>query len=233
MLEGPAIAKYGACVLIAAYSFVPFGRTRTCTGPGCPNGQCSRQATVTLRGIPVSAAPEIFTEVLGDRLVLVEEPIHEGEPEDLVSPIAELQGDEVKAEVDAEVAAEPVDEPAPEKPKATAKAAVKSTPKTRQVWMKASDAQAAGLTPIATATQRSGYGSSGSAFGMGVPVATQATYATSYGCTGSGVQAFYGVAQEPCQCVMGGQTVQLRSANYYRPRSAIFPNLFPRLRGLR
>lgn len=229
MIEGPAIAKYGACVLLAAYSFVPMGRTRTCTGPGCQNGQCSRQATVVLRQIPVDAAPEFYTEVSGDRWVLVEEPIHQGEPEDLVSPAAETE--EVKAEVEADATEEPAEgqDPTTEND-AKAKAdggtgdAAKATTATatRKVWMRASDARAAGLIPTASSGGGGGFGSSGSGVAMAAPMAyEQVTYQRSYGCTGSGMQAFY------------GQPVYQQSAPTYRTRRVLFPNLFPRLRGLR
>jgi hypothetical protein len=235
MFEAPAIAKYGVCLLLAAYSFVPFARSRTCTGPNCQNGQCTRQATVILGGIPVTESPEIYTDVVGDRWVLVEEPVAEGEPEDFVSPIAEEASD-VKAEVEADATSEDADDKANPEPEATVAKTADSKPakaaaKTRQVWMRASDAAQAGLRPVATQTRAASYGSSGSGYGYSFQQTTPVTYTTSYGCTGSGMVAYYGQSQPACNACTSAY--YHASSPTYRTRRVLFPNLFPRLRGLR
>lgn len=234
MFQSSLIAKPVALVGILAASYLsPFSwqpNARTCTGPNCPlQRQCSRPATVVINSIPVTTAPQLFnSDLLGDQWVLVEEPIHEGEPEDLVSPVAETE--EVKAEVEADATEEQAegqnsateDDAKAKTDSSTGNATkAKTTTATRKVWMRASDAKAAGLASISTANS-GGFGSNGSAVALAPAVEYRTvTYQQSYGCTGSGMQAFY------------GQPVYQQAAPAYRTRRVLFPNLFPRLRGLR
>lgn len=245
MFQSSAIAKTVACGLLAAYSFVPLGRP-TCTGPNCTGGQCARRATVVVNAVPVVAAPQLFNAELGDRWVLVEEPVAEV-GEDFESPIkGELEAQAEEADAQEEPAATTeAEEPAP-KSDPKAKAAVvdrdatktAGSGKTRKVWMRASDAAAAGLTPTTSAAGVRSFGSSGSGVALAAPVAyQQVSYQRSYGCTGSGMQAFYGqpvyyqhnTACDGGGCAAGGY---YPSATY-RTRRVIFPNLFPWIRGLR
>jgi hypothetical protein len=188
----------------------------------------------------------LYNADLGDRWVLVEEPIAEvGEefespikaeieatqtekPDAAEEPATEkVEGDAAKNDTEAKAAVEPRDA-----------AKVAGSGKTRKVWMRASDARSAGLTPVSSTAGVSGYGSSGSGVALAAPVAyQQVTYQASYGCTGSGMQAFYGepvyyqhnTACDGGGCAAGGY---YPSATY-RTRRLIFPNLFPRIRGLR
>lgn len=236
MFQNSLVAKPVAAISLLAASFLsPYSwqpSARTCTGPNCPlqQRQCSHPATVVLNSIPVTTAPQLFrSDLLGDQWVLVEEPIHEGEPEDLVSPAAETE--EVKAEVEADATEEQAegknsateDDAKAKADSSTGNAAkAKTAAATRKVWMRAADAKAAGLATLST-TNRSGFGSNGSAVAMAPTVEYRTvTYQQSCGCTGNAYGAFY------------GQPVYQQAAPaYYRTRRILFPNLFPRLRGLR
>lgn len=232
MFQNSFIAKSTMCALLAALPFAPAVRP-VCSGPNCRSGQCSRPATIVLQAVPVNAAPQLYTSGLGDDWVLVREPVAVGPAEDLVSPMAEELSRDVKAEVeDAALEQAEGSDPATEDDQETAKDSgtrdatkTASSTKTREVWMRASDARAAGLLPTASSASRGGFGSSGSGVAMAAPVAyEQVTYTQSYGCTGSGYSAFYG---QPVA------TYQQAAPTYYRTRRVLFPNLFPRLRGLR
>lgn len=246
MFQSSAIAKTVACGLLAAYSFVPLGRP-TCTGPNCTGGQCARRATVVVNAVPVVAAPQLFNAELGDRWVLVEEPVAEV-GEEFESPIkGELEAQAEEADAQEEPAATAkAEEPAPgSDPKAKAAVVARDatktarSSKTRKVWMRASDAAAAGLTPTTPTAGVRSFGSSGSGVAMAAPVAyQQVSYQQTWGCTGGGMTAFYGQPMTYQAATCGGGACAAGSyyqsaGPVYRTRRVLFPNLFPRLRGLR
>lgn len=254
-IQGSLLAKSFAVMLLAASYLVPSWQpaTRTCTGPNCPRQQCTRAATIMIQSPAVTSVPQFF-DAGGDQWVLVREPVTDEEPEDFVSPLAEEQdaeatddANQVKAEVedDAEAATteeSPTTEGTETKDNSAKTATTRdrtaaktqTVPRTRAVWMRASDARAAGLTPVSTASSGDGFGSLGSA-GYAARTPGVATYRVTqtYGCVGSGYSAFYG-DPDPTACVgCSAGSYYPASAPVYRTRRVWFPNLFPRLRGLR
>lgn len=234
-------------LLAASYLVPSWQPSSRCTGPNCPlqQRQCAHPATVMLASPQVTTSPQLYDP---DPLVLIEEPVHPGEPEDLVSPNASTE------DVQAEIADDAKEENADETEAATAKDDPKTatadrdrdaakTPRaaaTRKVWMRASDARSLGLVPAATTGNSRGVIASGPPVAMAPTVAYRTvTYQQSYGCTGSGMQAFYGqpaTYQTTNACSYGGCAAAgyyQSAAPAYRTRRVLFPNLFPRLRGLR
>lgn len=254
-IQGSLLAKSFAVMLLAVSYLVPSWQpaTRTCTGPNCPRQQCTRAATIMIQSPTVTSVPQFF-DAGGDQWVLVREPVTDEEPEDLVSPLAEEQdaaatddAHQVKAEVEDDAEATTTEESpkteGPTKKDQSAKAAstrdratakTQAAARTRAVWMRASDARAAGLAPVSTASSGDGFGSLGSAgYAARVPPAATYRVTQSYGSVGSGYSAFYGdPVTADCGACVAGAYYQSASP-VYRTRRVWFPNLFPRLRGLR
>lgn len=248
MFQTPTLAKQlaGLSALAAAtFCGTPYG-ARTCTGPNCQNGQCSRPATVVIESAPsvapvyVSGAPQFWTA--GEQWVWVDIPA-DPEPEHIASPLENER--DVKSEVEqleedtddaaepaeeAEAAAEGQEDQQAKASPAGGRDAKKATgaAKTQRVRMRATDAAALGLVPRATANR--GGGSSGGwqpqavASSVAYRTVTYGDPVVTYSCTGSGAAT---TAYRIQQQAFWGQPA------YYRTRRVLFPNLFPRLRGLR
>lgn len=249
MFQTPAIVKSVVGASLAAVFWGNQFAPRTCTGPNCRNGQCSRAASVV---VPVTqpvayfqSAPQIFTPD-SEAMVWVDLP-YDGEPELIKSPIAtdvqaeveQLDEEQPDAEEQAE-SQEAADEGPEDRPSAKAAAGAGDakkaprTAKTQRVRMRASDAAAMGLVP--RVSEATGHGSSGG--GAGATVSSNVAYRT--------VTTYVEPVVTTCNCggsYMGGGAAavnyRVQQQQFWAPRQTyvtrrvLFPNLFPRLRGLR